>query len=393
MSHKKLVKNQNYEDYWQLTLGNTDFYGTQFVRILKLMVDHIDKYGLADKSEDELVKGNGQHKKFNQEVTHAKELEDKVYNLYPKADRGSTRKEMNQYIKLGFIKPYYHGYAPAAKEYIKSTQTTENRQRLFSDTVYQYATFNSSGTKSSPYNQMKFIVQTILNRDSKKLTYQELKGLMSDTHVLEQKYAQEKVIQADSRWVDQINFQRRKYNQIGYIFNVLSKMSLFKVVGRRREDKVVVLADHAPEYFPEPGDTTRDTYRFSLMKKAVYDESIRHYGKKICWLTKKESMGLVVSHLYASAEALRKYDNDAAYDPQNALLLAPGNPDQYLDKYKMTFDMDGNPIFTDDDDSMFVQEVEENHYKIDKEIMTPDRQHYMKIHNKYFEKKNNQKTN
>lgn len=51
MNHKKSVKNQNYEDYWQLTLGNTDFYGTQFVRILKLMVDHIDKYGLADKSD------------------------------------------------------------------------------------------------------------------------------------------------------------------------------------------------------------------------------------------------------------------------------------------------------------------------------------------------------
>ena len=104
-------------------------------------------------------------------------------------------------------------------------------------------------------------------------------------------------------------------------------------------------------------------------------------------------MGLVVSDLYAYAEALRKYDNDAAYDPQNAFLLAPGNPDQYLDKYKMTFDMDGNPIFADDDDSMFVQEVENNHYKIDKKIMTPDRQHYMKIHNKYFEKKNNQKIN
>ena len=87
MKHKKSVKNQNYEDYWQLTLGNTDFYGTQFVRILKLMGDHIDKYGLVDKSEDELVKGNGQHKKFNQEVTYTKELEDKVYNLYPKVDR------------------------------------------------------------------------------------------------------------------------------------------------------------------------------------------------------------------------------------------------------------------------------------------------------------------
>lgn len=167
-------------------------------------------------------------------------------------------------------------------------------------------------------------------------------------------------------------------------------MSLFKVQGKKLEDKKIMLADNATDYFPEPGDTKRDTYRFSLMKKAVYEESTRIYGKKICWLTKKESMGLVVSHLYASADALRNYDNDAAYDPRNALLLLPGDPDQYLDKYKMTFDQKGNPIFATNINSEFIKSVKENHYKIDKEIMTPERCHYMKIHNKKFEEKNHQ---
>ncbi|MGZ7895694.1 MULTISPECIES: restriction endonuclease [Lactobacillus] len=391
MSHKKVIRNQKYEEYWKITLGTSDIFGNQFIRTLALIVDHIDKYDLANKTVDELKKG----KTLNQEVTHSKDLEAKIKSIYENDDStgASTRKQINQYIKLGFVKPYLQGYHSAAKEYIKPGQSEETLQRLFSDTVYQYASFNSNRTKADPFNQIKFLVQTILNRKNKCLTADELIGLMNDTQILSQKYAREKDIQIDKKWAESIDFKARKYNQISYVCNILSKMSLFRVSGRKLADKIIMLADHAPEYFPEPGDTTRDTYRFSLMKKAVYDESIRLYGKKICWLTKKESMGLVVSHLYASAEALRKYDNDAAYDPQNALLLAPGNPDQYLDKYKMTFDMDGNPIFADDDDSMFVQEVENNHYKIDKKIMTPDRQHYMKIHNKYFEKKNNQKIN
>ena len=30
--HKKVIKDQKYEDYWKLTLGTSDFYGNQFIR-------------------------------------------------------------------------------------------------------------------------------------------------------------------------------------------------------------------------------------------------------------------------------------------------------------------------------------------------------------------------
>ncbi len=391
--HKKVIKNQKYEDYWKLTLGTSDFYGNQFIRTLEIIINHIDQYDLGNKTEDELVirSKTGKNNRLNQNVTHSKDLENKIKEIYQNDDSSgaTTRKQINQYIKLGFIKPYFQGYVPAAKEYIKPGQDKETLKRLFSDTVYTYASFNSSQTNKDQFNQIKFLVQTILNRNSKKLNALELIGLINDYRILTQTYAKEKDIENDTRWAKSISFEARKYNQIRYLWNILSKMALFEVRGRKMDEREVILAENANELFPEPGSTKRDSYRFGLMKKAVYEESIKTYGKKICWFTKKETMGLVVSHLYASADALRNYDTDAAYDPENALLLAPGNPDQYVDKYKMTFDSNGQPIFAKDADPNFINEAKINGYHIDKKIMTSERRKYMQKHNAKFKIRNN----
>ena len=42
--HKKVIKDQKYEDYWKLTLGTSDFYGNQFIRTLEIIINHIDQY-------------------------------------------------------------------------------------------------------------------------------------------------------------------------------------------------------------------------------------------------------------------------------------------------------------------------------------------------------------
>lgn len=393
MTHKKSIQDQNYEDYWKLTLGLSNIFGNQFIRTLKLIVDHIDSYKLADKTEKELLNKN--KTRLNQKVTHAKELEDNIFKIYPNSDKtgATTRKQINQYIKLGFVKPYLQGYCDAAKEYIKPNQKDETLKRLFSDTVYEYSSFNSSRTKKSPFNQIKFLVQTILNRDDKKLSSDELIGLMNDVRVLKKTYAKENEIKADKAWAKNISFKKRKYNQIRYVCNILSKMSMFEVIGNNLSDTVITLADENDICFPEKGNSKRDPYRFSLMRKAVYEESISIYHKKQCWLTGYSGPGLVVSHLYASATALKNYENDAAYDPQNALLLGPGNPDYHVDKYKLTFDKNGNPIFAKTANPDFVAEAHKKHYKIDKELMTPERCYYMKKHNECFEKKNRQKIN
>lgn len=137
----------------------------------------------------------------------------------------------------------------------------------------------------------------------------------------------------------------------------------------------------------ENDNIQRDPYRFAIMKKAVYEESEKIYGKKICWLTKKETEGLVVSHLYASGEALRHFNFDDAYDPNNALLLAPGNPDQYIDKHKMTIDSDGSLIMSTDVMDSFKDEVLNEGYKIDQDVLNEQRMKFINKHRKVYNEK------
>lgn len=390
--HKKVIRDQHYEDYWKLTLGVTAYYSNSFIRPLKMIMDHIDQYHLSNKKKDELMKGNY----LNQEVTHGKELEAKLSKAFPKKDKtgASTRKLINTFIKLGFVKPYLGGYVPAAKEYIKPNQSKETLQRLFSDTVYEYATFSSSQTvDDTDKNQIKFLVNTLINRKSRMLTGSEMIGLMnmdisstkgSNTLV----YAHEKDIRDNTSWANTIHFEKRKYNQIRYLFNLTSKLNLFSK-SEKDGELYICMSEDADKYLPKVNNKVqRDSYRFANMKKAVYDESERIYNEKLCWLTKRKTEGLVVSHIYGSAEALSNWDTDAAYDPNNALLLDPGSPDKYFDKHKFTIDpVNGEIIFSKDVSESFVEESQKNHYHIDKEILNPDRITYIKIHNKEFKEK------
>ncbi|RIM15444.1 HNH endonuclease [Staphylococcus chromogenes] len=391
-SKKTVIKDQKYENYWKLTLGTSAFFDDQFIRTLSIIINHIDKYKLSSKNIEELVvfsKTTNKIIRVNEKVVHYKELQTKIQNLYPNdtKDLLSTRKQINQYVKLGFIKPHLAGYSKTAKDYIKPNNDRDTLQRLFSDTVYEYSSFNSSVTKDdTESNQIKFLVKTLLNRKVKKLTFRELIGLMQ-INISKYEYAKEKDIQVNVNWANNINFEKRKYNQINHFITVLKSLKLFQTVGSR-ESFQISLIENAKEFLPKKGETKRDTYRFSLMKQAVYKESEEKYGNRICWFSKEPSVGLVVSHIYASKKALENWDIDEAYDPNNAFLLKPGDIDGYFDKYKMTFDENGKPIFSGHVREDFRNNVNKNNYRIDDIILNKERLNYLKIHNDEFYKKN-----
>lgn len=395
-SHKKVIQEQSYEEYWKSTLALTDFFGDQFITTLRLMIEHIDKYGLADKSPQELMDNMASlRKKFNRDESFSKELENTVRKIYPNMsdDGASTRKQLNTFIKLGFIKPFLRGYVPAAKKFVDLKTTKEERKRLFSDTVYQYASFNSSQTKDDTQNnQIKFLVKTLLNKSDKQLSMGEFIGVMQmNPGEFAKGYADERTLRAKTNYAQHINFFERKYNQVAHLRSILKSMDLFEVLeldkkiktnkGLRREFRIC-LAQDAADLIPVRGDTKRDSYRFGLMKKAVIEETKRIYGKPVSWFSKKESKGMVVSHIYASADALKDWDLDAAYDPNNALYLLPGNEDQYFDKYEMTFDDDGCPSFLESVSESFVHEAISQHYHLDKEVLTSERLHYLKLYHR-----------
>lgn len=396
---KTVVVNQKYEKYWSITLGMTDFFKQdgQSMRILQMIVDHIDKYELYNYSDSELIRDfNSKRKRLNQEVTHAKELEQLVFSVFPNNDRSgaTTRKQLNQFIKLGFIQPYYRGYPEQTKKFLSAETSLEEKKRLFSEIVYRYATLNSSQTNDETAdNQIKYLVNTLINRESKMLNLRELIGLML-SDLTEKGYADEKDIMTNSNWAEYISFSNRKYNQIGYLKKVINSMNLFEMYetneyiqlgALKKKNIIVCLRQNAKELIPERGDTKRDSYRFMLMKKAVIDETIKCYGKKVSWFSKEESKGLVVSHIYASADALKNWDIDEAYDPNNALYLKPGDEDQYFDKYDLTFDSNGKPYFSSAVRKSYIDEVVKKGYHLDKKILNPNRVNYLTTyHNKKF---------
>lgn len=292
-SKKKIIKNQNYEDYWKCTLALTDFYGPQFIRTLKLIVDHIDKYNLDKKEPNELMENYSIHKKrlkFNQDVSHAKELEKRIFEIYKNdtSDGATTRKQINTFIKLGFIKPYLNGYVPAAKEYIKPNKTKTELKRLFSDTVYQYSSFNSSQTRDCrDFNAIKFLVNTLINLPKpRKLESQDIEGIMLMS-VNDKMYASKKELDQNREYSKYIDFSNRKYNQVSHLKQVLKNMEFLETNGSAKKFEVFLSKD-ANEYLIDHISTKRDMYRFGLMKKAVYLESQNIYNDKICWLTKKK---------------------------------------------------------------------------------------------------------
>ncbi len=148
----------------------------------------------------------------------------------------------------------------------------------------------------------------------------------------------------------------------------------------------VFLAKDSDEFLiPERGDTVRDSYRFGVMKKAVYDESIKIYGKKVSWISKQESAVYVVSHIKDSAICLADSDYDSAYDPNNAILLLQGDEDHYFDKKKMTINNHGNLIFSEEVKKYFIEKSHD--FALDEEVLNDERKKYLAWHNKKFQEK------
>ncbi|MGL4645440.1 MAG: hypothetical protein ACRCVH_14025, partial [Vagococcus fluvialis] len=92
-------------------------------------------------------------------------------------------------------------------------------------------------------------------------------------------------------------------------------------------------------------------------------------------------------HIKDSAICLAEWDYDAAYDPNNAILLLQGDEDHYFDKKKITIDGRGNLIFSEDVKQYFIDKS--SRFGLDKEILNDNRKNYLEWHNEEFEKKYN----
>lgn len=374
MSYKKRPsQTQRYENYWKLTLEYSDIHGEQFSTTLEIILYFIDT--------------NWGNIKAGYSSELYKDLQKSIENIYPKADSASTRKSINQFIKLGFIKPYLKGYQSETRSFLNAT-SDEERELIFSEIYYKYSSFNSAVTKDDTNTrQVNFLLKTLMYHPEQQLTKNEIIALMTvDISKIRKGFLTYEELQRNMAKADQIEFISRKYNQVNYFSNLLRYIPGIRVSS---DKSLITYTEDATVQLSDTIDVSRDPTMFRIMKEKIKQESKEIYGTVLCYLTKREQKGLVVSHIWRSSEALREMDVEAAYDPNNALILEP-TTDQYFDKHDMTITRDGYPNFN----KMMPDGLVDNliNLKIDDEILNPSRKKYLDIHVQNFVEKNKNKS-
>lgn len=119
MNTKIAKKNQQYDEYWKLTVEYTDIFGAQFNNTLKVIVKFIDDNIEEINNIDIQKYNNGDKEEKNKFQELYGNLQTIIFAIYHKADLGSTRKSINQFVKLGFISPYLKGYHKLTKKIFK----------------------------------------------------------------------------------------------------------------------------------------------------------------------------------------------------------------------------------------------------------------------------------
>ncbi len=367
-STKKVSETQNYENYWKLTLEYSDIQGAPFINVLNTIVQFIDS-----------------HPNLKEEYSSEdyQSLTKMINNIYPKRDQASTRKSINQFVKLGFIYPKLSGYPKETKRFLFA-DSERKRELLFSEVYYKYSSFNSSVTNDNRNNKhVNFLLKTLMYHPKQSLNKDELIALMTtEISVYNKGYLVCDELDTAVKHSKAINFAERKYNQISYFMNYLSFIPGITVT---KDKSSIYYTEDSTIDFKSDLKLTRDPTMFRIMKENIKQECIEKYGNIICYFTKRPQKGIVVSHIWALQDALDDNDINAAYDYNNALLLEP-NVDAYFDKYDMTFESTGIPIFND---TVIYDEFIDNHknYRIDRDILNESRISYLLKHNKKYQEK------
>lgn len=362
------MASQNYEDYWKLTVEYTNIHGERFNGTLRIIIDFIDaNIGIEFSSE-----------MFS-------ELQELVFQVYPKADDGSIRKSINQFVKLGFVNYHLESYHANAKEFLETEaikqrkkQKNSKKNSLFSKIVYSNAKFNASVTEYHNWNQMNFLLKTL--SEVGKLTKSDLIALMLvDIERVEKGYLNSDELHAYALEAEKIGFIERKYNQIDYLTNFLKKLDDIVFVNNElyfEKDARKIFGDE-----PKDDKKVRDQYLHRLYKNQLREESINILGDTKCMVEHLAYPVLIASHIKPFIQS----DENEAYDANNGILLSR-NLDCLFDLGYITFDEEGRVVTAEqlsDDLKPVVSQ-----YTLAPEFLTAERRQYLSFHRKeVFEKK------
>lgn len=362
------MQQQNYENYWRVTLAYTDFNGNKFRETLQICVDFIDQFHPIT---------------YNEKTTY-KELERRIQTAIPKlgsdAD-ASNRKAINQMVKLGFIEPFLTGYHKNTKEFLQAN-SNRKRKTIFSKVVYSNAKFNSSVTNDDNWSQMNFLIKTL--EEVGFLSAQDIIALMTiDISKIEKGYVNREEINTALNLLDE-GFIERKYNQIDHFKNVLGKLDEIVFVKKNGIYELYFTED-AKRIFGEDLELEskkRDPYLHLLYKNQLFEESesleiFNH--KRVCFLEKLEYPVLIASHIKPFIIS----NEIEAYDPNNGLLLSR-TIDSLFDLKYISFTDEGQIIFSKRLSSDVVEFWK--NYQLDEAILNEQRRNYLAYHRQLLAK-------
>ena len=349
MTENKNIK--NYEEYWKFTNAFTDYNGKKFLDVLKICINFIDEFKNEEYSEI----------KYNRLQERIKDSQN--INLI------SIRKAINQLVKMGFINPFLKSYNPDSLIYLDA-KTNRKRQSILSKIIYSSSSFNSSVNEDSNLHQINFLINTLVENGS--LDEDQIMALMLvDIGSIKDGFLKKEDLDMYVSIVKKSNFIKRKYNQIGYLINLLKKLDDIVFVNNQ-----LYFTDDAKQIFGEDLKITtrqRNPYLHLLYKNQLKEESFSVFNAEKCMVEKLPYPILIASHI----KPFIKSNDTEAYDPNNGLLLSQ-NLDGLFDKGYISFDDDGNIIISNKLDNDLKSHLIS--YKLDDVFLLNERKKYMRFH-------------
>lgn len=353
------MNEQNYEEYWSLTNAFTDYNGDKFLTTLKICINFIDEF---------------KYEVYNPEKYNRLQL--RIQEILG-IDLISIRKAINQLVKMGFINSFLVSYQREAIEYLNA-KTNRKRNTLLSKIVYSYSSFNKSINDDSKLHQLNFLINTLV--EVGKLSKEDIIALMLvDIDDIKKGFLTRIELNHYVIIANQINFIERKYNQIGYLTNLLRKLDDIVFVNNE-----LYFTEDAKQIFGENLEITtrkRNPYLHLIYKNQLKEESFSMYEDEKCMVEQLSYPILIASHI----KPFIKSNEDEAYDPNNGILLSR-NIDSLFDLGYITFSDNGEIIFA----SHLKKDVKDfiSNYSLDDRFINAKRLEYLEYHrNEVFEKR------
>lgn len=342
---------QNYEEYWSITNAFTDYNGKGFLSTLRISVEFIEEFKQEEYSSEKYTR-----------------LQLRIQDIM-RIDLISIRKAINQLVKMGFINSFLVSYQKDSIEYL-SAKTNRKRNTLLSKIVYSYSSFNKSINEDSQLHHLNFLINTLV--EVGRLSQEDIIALMLvDISNKPRGFLTRVELNHYLIIAKQINFIERKYNQIGYLTNLLRKLDDIVFV-----NNVLYFTEDAKQIFGENLEITtrkRNPYLHLIYKNQLKEESFSIYENEKCMVEQLSYPILIASHIKPFIES----NEDEAYDPNNGILLSR-NIDSLFDLGYVTFSDNGEIIFA----THLKQDVKDfiSNYSLDDRFINPKRLEYLEYH-------------